>query len=89
MRIFAGARLFLASTLALLPAVAFADSTSQKYYYEDILSPFFVLDSARPGWYKSARPGSLESSFPAVKPAGTFRVFVLGGSIAGLLGAKN
>ncbi|MBI5247054.1 MAG: hypothetical protein HY923_07715 [Elusimicrobia bacterium] len=85
MRTLAGARPLLAALLFFLPGVALADTHAQKYYYEDIVSPFFVLDPARPGWFKSAREGSLPSSFPAAKPAGAFRVFILGGSIAGLL----
>ncbi len=71
--------------LAFLAAGAHADSRAQKYYYEDITAPFFALDPARPGWYHSVRPASITSSFPAVKSTDTFRVFVLGGSIAGLL----
>jgi tetratricopeptide (TPR) repeat protein len=89
MRTSAGARFWLAATAALLSAPALADSLAQKYYYEDITQPFFAPDPARPGWYRSQRPASIESSFPAVKAPGTFRVFVLGGSIAELLHAGN
>ncbi|MDD5303020.1 MAG: hypothetical protein PHS14_07905 [Elusimicrobia bacterium] len=77
--------LLLTAALALIPAASLADSRAQKYYYEDISRPFFVPDPAHPGRYRSARPGAIESSFEAVKSSGTFRVFVIGGSIAGLL----
>lgn len=75
----------LAAALVLLPAAASADSRANKYYYEDIAEPFFALDPARPGFYRNMRPGSKESLFAAAKPKDGFRVFVLGGSIAGLL----
>ncbi|MBI3552094.1 MAG: hypothetical protein HY077_06215 [Elusimicrobia bacterium] len=66
-------------------AAATADAWSRRYYCEDIWRPFFVADPDRPGWLRSDRPGAFASSFPAVKARGTFRVFVLGGSIAKLL----
>ncbi|UPT75778.1 MAG: hypothetical protein M0D55_08960 [Elusimicrobiota bacterium] len=81
----AAARVLLAATLALFATSARADSRAQKYYYEDIASPFFAPDPARPGWMKAQRPGSKDGSFRKEKPPGVFRVFVLGGSIAGLL----
>lgn len=81
--------LLLASMSALQPAAARADSRAQKYYYEAITEPFFIPDAARPGWYRSQREGGEKSSFPAVKAPGTFRVFVLGGSIAQLLAIKR
>jgi tetratricopeptide (TPR) repeat protein len=74
-----------AAIVALTPLAALADGRAQKYYYEDISYPFFALDPARPGWYHNVRPASKESAFPAAKAKGTFRVFVLGGSIASLL----
>lgn len=77
--------LFAAAALALIPAASRADSRAQKYYYEDISHPFFALDSSRPGMYRNQRPGSKESFFSAAKPKDGFRVFVIGGSIAGLL----
>jgi tetratricopeptide (TPR) repeat protein len=75
----------LAVFIAFIPLLGRADSRSQKYYYEDISHPFFALDPARPGWYKSDRPAAVRSSFPAAKAPNTFRVFVIGGSIASLL----
>jgi len=71
--------------MALCPAAAQAEARAQKYYYEDISQPFFALDPAAPGLYRNQRPGSKPSLFPAVKPKDGLRVFVLGGSIAGLL----
>ncbi len=81
---FAAAGLLLALA-AGLPGVAAADDGGRKYYYEDILEPFFTPDPARPGWYRANRPNAKKGSFRKDKPAGGFRVFVLGGSIAGLL----
>jgi hypothetical protein len=65
------------------PARGIDVSTSRRYFYEDVFEPFFKLDS-KSGLYKSQREGSLESSFAAAKPAGAFRVFIVGGSIAGI-----
>jgi tetratricopeptide (TPR) repeat protein len=79
----AGTILFAATFLLSTPARA--DSRARKYYYEDIAEPFFALDPSRPGMYRNERPGSKPSLFAAVKPKDGFRVFVLGGSIAGLL----
>lgn len=70
--------------LLLLAVPAPADDRARKYYYEDIAQPFFVLD-AEAGVWRSARPGSRPGQFAAVKPKDGFRVFVIGGSIAGLL----
>lgn len=75
----------LAVALIALPAASSADSRANKYYYEDITEPFFAPDPAKPGMYRNRRPGSKESLFAAVKPKDGFRVFILGGSIAGLL----
>ena len=59
---------------------------SRKYFYEDIFTPFFARDDAA-GVYRGQRPGSSliaeQSQFPIRKIPGTFRVFVIGGSIAG------
>ncbi len=77
--------LLFSAALALVPAAALADTRAQKYYYEDITQPFFALDPADPGFYRNQRPGSKASRFAAVKPKDGFRVFVIGGSIAGLL----
>ncbi len=77
--------LLVSAVLALIPGAASADSRAQKYYYEDISHPFFARDPAQPGLYRNQRPGSKESLFSAVKPKDGFRVFVIGGSIAGLL----
>lgn len=70
---------------ALLPAGVRADDGGQKYYYEDILMPFFAPDPDRPGWYRASRPNAKVGAFLKKKPANGFRVFVIGGSIAGLL----
>lgn len=69
----------------LAPAPSRADPRANKYYYEDIVQPFFALDPERPGFYRNQRPASKESSFSVVKATDAFRVFVLGGSIASLL----
>ncbi len=78
-------RFSLVAALLLLGVHGRADDRAQKYYYEDITQPFFALDPQRPGWYHSQRPGSLDSGFSVVKSSNTFRVFVIGGSIASLL----
>ncbi|MDX6770380.1 MAG: hypothetical protein SF051_12670, partial [Elusimicrobiota bacterium] len=51
------------------------------YAHPEARAPFFVLDREAGVW-RAARTGASEASFPAVKAPGTFRVFVLGGSIA-------
>lgn len=71
--------------MVLAPAPSRADSRANKYYYEDIVQPFFALDPERPGFYRNQRPASKESSFSVVKAPDAFRVFILGGSIASLL----
>ncbi len=80
-----GKGLLMSAALVLIPAAGLADSRAQKYYYEDISHPFFVPDPSHPGMYRNDRPGSKASLFSAVKPKDGFRVFVIGGSIAGLL----
>lgn len=67
----------------LLPApFARADDADRRYYYEDIFAPFFTLDAGGKE-YTATRPGAGRGSFPAQKAPDAFRVFVLGGSIAG------
>lgn len=65
----------------LLLASAAAAQDYRKYYYEDIFQPFFVQERSS-GEYRSTRSRATPSRFPAVKKPGTFRVFVVGGSIA-------
>jgi|GEM_PF-2154600 len=74
-----------AAALGLIAACAGAQDgkLSYKYFYEDVFTPFFALDRAA-GVYRPVRDGSISREFAAVKPAGAFRVFVIGGSIAGL-----
>mgnify|MGYP001569690847 FL=1 len=65
-----------------LPCAARAESSrARRYYHEEIHQPFFRLDASS-GAYVSQRPGALPSSFSARKGTATFRVCVLGGSIA-------
>lgn len=76
--------LALAALLAAAgPAAALPPQDGSKYYYEDILEPFFKKDPADPSRVVSARDGANPSSFEAVKPAGVFRAFIIGGSTAG------
>lgn len=63
-------------------------SASYRYFYQDVFKPFFFLNAAK-GRYEPSRPGAHASSFPAVKAPGTFRVFVVGGSIAGVFGEDD
>jgi tetratricopeptide (TPR) repeat protein len=81
-------RLLLAA-LAFAPAASRADAWERKYYYEDITRPFFVPDAARPGRLRSGRPGAYDLSFPAAKPAGALRVFLVGGAVAKLLHSER
>lgn len=68
-----------------MPAAGFAeDEAGRRYFYEDVHRPFFAPDPARPGFYCASRPNAAPGSFAMPKPAGTFRVFVIGGSIARL-----
>lgn len=60
------------------PAQMYQD---RKYFYEDIFEPFFTKDE-KAGEYRATRPGAWDSRFATQKKPGTFRVFVLGGSIA-------
>ena len=72
----------LAAALAAASLCAAGGGFSErKYFYEDIYSPFFVKEGRL---YRSAREHSSPASFPAQKPPGGLRVFVLGGSIAQL-----
>ena len=74
----------LLALLALAGAArARADGDDFKYYYEEIYAPFFEPIPGRPGWLRSARRGANPSEFEAEKPAGVFRVFIIGGSTAG------
>lgn len=76
------ARAGLAALLLCPVGAVAASSDDRRYFYEDIFTPFFVLD-ARAGRYKTARPGADDKAgFFERKPAGGVRVFVLGGSIA-------
>lgn len=73
----------VAAVLWIPAAIASAtdDPGGRKYFYEDILLPFFALDRTA-GVYRPQRPDSGAAPFAAEKPLGTFRVFVVGGSIA-------
>jgi hypothetical protein len=79
------------AALALPAAIALRFATlpedeARKYYYEDVLKPFFVRAGAR---YVANRYGSSSEGFPAAKDAKTFRVFIVGGSIAGRYGGTE
>ena len=54
---------------------------AQAYFYEDIYLPYFRVDAAK-GVYVAQRPGSSAQPFPVAKSSDTFRVFIVGGSIA-------
>src|SRR5438094_6941901 len=76
--------LLCAAALAAGLARAAGSADDQKFYYEDIFTPFFAPDAHDPSRYSTQRPDAVPSSFVMPKPAGTFRVFVIGGSIAGI-----
>lgn len=68
--------------LAALAAPAPAQMDQErKYFYEDIFEPFFTKDE-KAGEYRATRPGASGEVFPLKKKTGTFRAFVIGGSIA-------
>lgn len=72
---------FALALLAAAPSPVRADDLS--YYYEEIYEPYFKRDAERPGWVVPARSGSNAAPFEEKKPAGTLRVFIVGGSTAG------
>ncbi len=85
-----------AAALALLLALALAraaagDEVPSKYFCEDIKIPFFSVQPSGGGTrvVRNERPLSLPAEFAMPKPAGTARVFIVGESAAGLLGAVN
>jgi len=55
-----------------------------RYWYLDIQDDFFAKKTAPDGTasFVSRRPLSRDSAFPVVKSSDTFRVFVIGGSVA-------
>lgn len=77
--------LWLGAFLALSSAQAEHNARAQKYYYEDIFEPYFAVNPADPDHYRSQRPGAFTSEFSVVKAKHAYRIFVLGGSIVGLL----
>jgi hypothetical protein len=82
-------RLAFLVLLAALPACADKPAPidlGRKYFYEDIFRPFFTRKGAG---YEATRPGAISGRFRAEKPAGGFRVFILGGSIAGTYGPDS
>ncbi len=77
------AAVVLCAAALLAAARARADLFDDRYYYEEIYEPFYVPDPARPGWLRPARDGTTAVPIEAKKPAGTLRVFIIGGSTAG------
>ena len=82
-------RWLLAALLALGPCLHPAPSrgevlTDPNYWYRDIFSPFFAEQRLPDGQVlvRMRRPYSRGQTFLKEKPARTWRVFVLGGSIA-------
>ena len=72
---------------ALLPASPVA--AGDPYICDDVLKPFFRSAALRDGRLRisPARAGAVAAPFLMPKPEGTARVFVVGESAAGLLGA--
>lgn len=69
--------------LFALAAAAMDDGAqARRYFYEDILTPFFRPDPLDATFMKAARPGSTAEPFQMPKPEGVYRIFILGGSIA-------
>ena len=75
----------LVALLAARSLAAASDDSAQKYFYEDVLTPFFALDRAA-GLHRPQRPDSDAAPFSAAKPANGYRVFLVGGSIASEFG---
>jgi len=73
------------------PVSARSPAEMTEYFCNDVNKPFFTASGAAPGGTRmvNSRPSSMPSSFILPKPAGTFRVFVVGESAAGLLGSGN
>lgn len=81
--------LLLLALTAPLPAAGEGDAAAE--LCEDLKKPFFSLAPA-PGGGSAAVPGrrlAQSFNFRVPKPAGTYRVFVLGESAAGILGAEK
>ena len=80
---------FQALTLSLILScrLAAADGADQSgYFCEDIKKPFFAAVPGRGGLFSPQRPAALPDSFYMPKPGGLKRVFILGESVAAILG---
>lgn len=66
----------------LLAACGPAPDRSLLYAHAEARLPFY--EKGPDGVYRAMRPGAVPSHFPAAKKPGTFRVFIVGGSIARL-----
>lgn len=80
------AALFLAG---LYPCCAFGaeqDPALRDYFCDEIKKPFFAETSGVKGLFVPQRKEAQPDSFLMPKPAGTKRVFVIGESVAGILG---
>ncbi len=80
-----GAALALAVNSAASGSDATADSL-QYYFCEEVKKPFFAPDPEDPRLYRPQRHQAVARPIALPKPAGTKRVFVLGESVASLLG---
>ncbi len=62
------------------------DAGMRDYYCDDVKKPFFAEAPGEKGGFVLRRTGALPDAFMMPKPAGTKRVFVVGESVAALLG---
>ena len=72
------------------PAAGAAPAVSQNdYLCKEVLNPFFAEAAAGSGVFKAQRSTASPEKFSMPKPAGVKRVFILGESVATILGQLN
>ena len=82
MLVLGGAELALRLRLGPPPAQSAGDAEQEALLNDDALEPFFVPAGDDPAAMVPRRPRALPTRFPRLKPAGEYRVFVLGESSA-------
>jgi len=78
----------LAPLLLLLFPPIYCETVKREYFCEDVKKPFFSVSPAGEGLAKvrSVRPRSIPAEFLMPKPDKTARIFIVGESVAGMLG---
>lgn len=82
-------RFFPAFLFLFCRLAAANDADQSKYYCDDIKKDFFASPPGGIGKFTTQRPQANPGSFVMPKPAGVKRVFVIGESVAALLGSSK